>query len=41
MSETAINGRDLMRLRRTDAIDPHTEHGSKLLLGLGGAAIAL
>jgi len=30
-----------MRLRMTDAVGPHTEHGSKLLLLVGGAAIAL
>ena len=30
-----------MRLRRTGAVNPSTEHGPKLLLGLGGAAIAL
>ena len=41
MSDTAINGQRLMRLGKPGTIDQHTEHGSKLLLGLGGAAIAL
>ena len=41
MSGTVTYGRGLVRLGRSEAIDQRAEHGSKLLLVLGGAAIAL